>query len=100
MLDVWGGEFEWDNFRVCLYEHRGNNNGVSLEYGKNITDLTQEEEIGNTCTCIVPYAKQTIDRVDHYYYLADKYIDAPNADKFSHQKAKLVDFSEKFQNEG
>lgn len=100
VLDVWGGEFEWDNFRVCLYEHRGNNNGVSLEYGKNITDLTQEEEIGNTCTCIVPYAKQTIDRVDHYYYLADKYIDAPNADKFSHQKAKLVDFSEKFQNEG
>ena len=100
VLDVWGGEFEWDNFRVCLYEHRGNNNGVSLEYGKNITDLTQEEEIGNTCTCIVPYAKQTIDRVDHYYYLTDKYIDAPNADKFSHQKAKLVDFSEKFQNEG
>ena len=35
LLDVWGGEYEFDNFTVKLYLHRGKDNGVIIEYGKN-----------------------------------------------------------------
>ena len=39
VLDVWGGEFEFDNFVVKLHRHRGSDRGVSIEYGKNLKDL-------------------------------------------------------------
>lgn len=56
VLDQFGGEYEWDNFNVILHNQRGRiNTGISLRYGKNITDIKQEENIANTVTGIVPY---------------------------------------------
>lgn len=55
ILDVYGGEYEFDNYDVHLWTARGSNNGVTLRYGKNITDLTQEKNIQNTITGIVPF---------------------------------------------
>lgn len=55
LLDVFGGEYLFDNLQVSLLAHRGNDNGVTLRYGKNITDLSQEENIENTYTAIQPY---------------------------------------------
>ena len=43
MLDVYGGEYEWDNTTVKLHSQRGTDRGVTIRYGKNLTDLTQEE---------------------------------------------------------
>ena len=55
VLDQFGGEYEWDNYTVKLHSHRGHDLGVVLRYGKNITDLTQEEIIAETVTGVVPY---------------------------------------------
>ena len=55
LLDVFGGEYLFDNLQVSLLANRGNDNGVTLRYGKNITDLSQEENIENTYTAIQPY---------------------------------------------
>lgn len=55
ILDVFGGEYLFDNLQVSLLANRGNDNGVTLRYGKNITDLSQEENIENTYTAIQPY---------------------------------------------
>lgn len=54
-LDTYGGEFEWDNYTVKLWEQRGMDRDVTLRYGKNITDIQQEESIANTITGIVPF---------------------------------------------
>lgn len=56
ILDVYGGEFEFDNTTVKLHASRGNQTGIALRYGKNITDLQQEENIENTYTAVMPYA--------------------------------------------
>ena len=56
LLDVFGGEFLFDNLTVSLLGHRGTDTGVQLRYGKNITDLTQEENVADTYTAIQPYA--------------------------------------------
>lgn len=100
VLDTFGGEYEWDNYTITLHAHRGRDNGVTVEYGKNLTDLTQEETIDSTYTCVVPYAKTSSDGVDTYRYLSSKYVNAPNADKFARPKAVMVDFSDKFQSSG
>ena len=54
-LDVFGGEYEWNNAKVILHSHRGSNNGVTIRYGKNLTDIKQEENISETYTAVYPY---------------------------------------------
>lgn len=70
VLDTFGGEFEFDNFTVKLHEHRGANNGVRIEYGKNLIDLTQESNIEKTYTHVFPYALKKGDNGDVYVYLS------------------------------
>lgn len=55
ILDLYGGEFEWDNLTVKLHAARGRDKGVTIRYGKNLTSLEQEESIANTYTGILPY---------------------------------------------
>lgn len=56
ILDVYGGgEYKWDGFTVKLYQNRGQDRGVTLRYGKNITDLTDEASNASVYTGIVPY---------------------------------------------
>ena len=55
ILDVYGGEFEWDRYTVKLWSDRGTNRGLVLRYGKNITDITQEQDIDYTIQGISPY---------------------------------------------
>lgn len=55
VLDVFGGEYEWDNTTVYLKAHRGVNSGVTIRYGKNLTDLTQTYDTLGTYDTVVPY---------------------------------------------
>lgn len=55
ILDVYGGEYEWDKFTVKLHNRRGQDNGVTIRYGKNLTDLEQDRNIANVATGIYPY---------------------------------------------
>lgn len=96
ILDVWGGEYEWDNFEVKLHAHRGQKTEVVLEYGKNITDLTQEQNIGEMVTALLPYAKQTVDGTDVYTILPEQYLEAPTADKFPRLRVGVRDFTSDF----
>ena len=55
VLDLWGGEFEWDNYKIIHHESRGNDNGVVIEYGKNLTKLEHSSDITDVYTHILPY---------------------------------------------
>ena len=55
VLDQFGGEYEWDNYTVKLHRERGEERDITLRYGKNITDIQQEENISETVTGVVPY---------------------------------------------
>lgn len=55
ILDVYGGEYEWDNTTVKLHSQRGTDRGVTIRYGKNLTDLTQEESCAKVYTGVYPY---------------------------------------------
>lgn len=61
LIDVYGGELELNNFNVILHKARGSDNGVTIEYGKNLTDLTQEQNIEDTYTGAVAYWQNTSD---------------------------------------
>ena len=55
ILDVYNGEYEWDNYTVKLHSQRGTDRGVSIRYGKNLTDITQEENCESVYTGVYPY---------------------------------------------
>ena len=56
ILDVYGaGEYEWDKWTVKLYTNRGNDNGVSIRYGVNLTDLQHDIDISGAYTGAVPF---------------------------------------------
>lgn len=55
ILDVFGGEYKFDNFEVQLHNHRGADRGVVIRYGKNLTDLKQQENSTSIYTHILPY---------------------------------------------
>lgn len=55
ILDVFGGEYEFDRFLVKNYAHRGTDNGVTIRYGKNLLDLTQDYSTLSVYNAIVPF---------------------------------------------
>ena len=42
LLDLFGGEYHFNNFKVELLKARGSDNGVTIRYGKNLTELEQD----------------------------------------------------------
>ena len=55
ILDIYGGEYEFNGYRVILHSSRGTDNGVTIRYGKNLTELTQEGDNSGNVTAVLPY---------------------------------------------
>ena len=55
ILDKFGGEFEWDKWTVKLWTRRGADNGVRIEYGKNLTGLTVDTDANNIYSHVQAY---------------------------------------------
>ena len=56
LLDAFGGgEYEFDNYLVKLYAHRGTDSGVTIRYGKNLTDLEHESDSSGLYNAVIPY---------------------------------------------
>lgn len=48
-------EAKWSRDRIDLTNMRGADHGVKISYGKNLTEFTQESDISETVTGILPY---------------------------------------------
>lgn len=55
LLQVYRGEYEFDNCDIRLWTNRGKRADTIIAYGRNLIDLRQEEEILDTVTSIMPY---------------------------------------------
>lgn len=98
VIDMFGGEFEWDNWNVRLLKARGrlaNVTGISLRYGKNITDIDQEEEIASTVTGVVPFWIDTDG--NNLVTLPEHAVYAPTAGNYPYHLTQVLDLSSEFQ---
>ena len=96
VLDNFKGEFEFDNFTIKHYNSRGQDNGVTIQYGKNLTDITADTSIENTYTSVYPYAT---DEDGDYYELPEKVIELPSKSKYGEPRTLPLDLSDKFDSE-
>ena len=94
LVSNFGGELEWDNFNVYLRANRGRDNGVSILYGKNLTELEHNSDLSNVYTHLCPYAKVKNGDVEHYQELTEKVL--PIVTTLSEKKVLIMDFSSYF----
>ena len=59
LIDIFGGEYHYDNLKVELLAKRGADHGVKIKYGKNLTDITQDETNENVYTHVIPYVQDS-----------------------------------------
>ena len=73
ILETYGGdgEYEFNGFNVILHQNRGTNRGVTIRYGKNMTDLKHDWE--NSYEWDDQYPSE-----DEIRELAQNYIDKNN----------------------
>lgn len=58
ILDAFStGDYEFDVWNVKLYAQRGVDTGVTIRYGKNLTNVEMEQDRSGTFTAIAPYYK-------------------------------------------
>ena len=93
ILDVYGGEYEFDNYAVRLYNNRGEDRNFSVRYGKNLTNLTQDENCANVYTGIYPYWAD--EEGNNFVELSEKILTAPG--EYDFQRIKVVDMSSEFE---
>lgn len=95
ILDVYGkGEYQFDRFNVYLHLNRGTDKGVTLRYGKNITDMVRDSDIQNVYTGIVPYWQNEEQTVT----LPEKVVYSDYRHSFAYDIIIPVDFSTNFEN--
>lgn len=99
ILDTWGGEYHFDNYRIELLKARGADNGVTIEYGKNLIDAKQERNIANIVTAIFPYAKYTPEGKENEVYvsLKEKVLVHAGAADYAYKRCEIVDFSSEWE---
>lgn len=100
ILDVWGGEYRFDNYKIGLFSNRGMNRGVVIKYGKNLTDLSQEESIASTYTSVYPFATYSDEQNQEQIVTLDAphYIDSEYAGNYESRRILRLDLSQEFQN--
>lgn len=94
ILDHFGGEYEFDNFTVKLHANRGADNGVSISYGKNLTDIEATTDIQSVYTSIYPYV---IDSEGVLYTLPEKVITLGTASSYGAARTLALNLSDKFE---
>lgn len=99
ILDTWGGEYHFNNYRIELLKARGADNGVTIEYGKNLTDAKQERNISNIVTAIFPYAKYTPEGTENEVFVSMKEKTLVHADaaNYAYKRCEIVDFSSEWE---
>ena len=63
VLDIYGGEYEWDRFAVKLWDSRGEMRDFTIRYGVNMLDYNEEYDISGTYSSCIPYWTDGTDTV-------------------------------------
>ena len=99
ILDVFGGEYEFDNNLIILHKQMGRKAPTVLEYGHNILSVEEERLLDGNYTSIYPFARYTPNGEESHEVLVtlpEHILDSPYLRLYAQRRISLVDFSGKF----
>lgn len=91
-LDIYGGEWDFNNYTADLKTHLGTDRGVTVRYGKNLTKLEQDVTIEATYAGVFPFWYDEESGV--LVKLSTDYISIPGA---TGSRLLLLDFSDEWE---
>lgn len=68
VLERWGGHLVRDNFEIQIKNVIGNDNGVVIQYKKNLKDITVKYNWGSVCTKVLPVGADGLLLDEKYIY--------------------------------
>ena len=108
ILDVWGGEYEFDNTTIKLHRRLGRQSPTVLEYGRNILSAEDDEDANSVYTSVYPFATYTPESQSHEegkeskaqdpvtVTLSEKIVDSQWVGNYAERRVAVVDFSSKY----
>lgn len=87
MVNLFGGEIKRDNFKIYFNTRIGNDEGIKLLFGKNITGINVNIDISNCYTRIMPMGYDGL-------LLPEKYIDSDLINNYPYPRIALMKFEE------
>ena len=109
ILDIYGGEYEFDNMTVRLHKQLGRTAPTVLEYGRNILSAESDETIESSYTSVLPFATYTPDKLEGdtsdsqpdpiTVTIPENYVDSKYKALYAHRRIKVVDFSSEFKSD-
>lgn len=106
ILDVWGGEYEFDNMTIRLHKQLGRTAPTVLEYGRNILSAETDETIEDAYTSVLPFATYTPEKPEGdtsdsqpdpiTVTIPENYVDSKYKALYAHRRIKVIDFSSEF----
>ena len=94
LLDIYGGEYYFDNFKIQLLLHRGHDNGVRIFYGKNMTDFNASDMFGwnDSATGVLPYWYSDEDGL-----VVGSIQYSPYESQYKYKRTIVKDYTEEFE---
>lgn len=108
ILDIWGGEYEFDNTTIKLHKRLGRQSPTVLEYGRNILSAEDDEDANSVYTSVYPFATYTPESQSHEeekeskaqdpvtVTLPEKIVDSQWVGHYAERRVAVVDFSSKY----
>lgn len=97
ILDVWGGEYQFDNWHIRLLKQRGQSANAIIAYGRNLISFEQDTNIADTYTSVYPYYQENSgDDGNKTHFLPERTVDSEFVGKYPNPKVLMLDLSNKF----
>ena len=96
VIERWGGHLVRDNFKIEVRANIGQDNGVTVEYKKNLKEITCEENWDDVVTKLLPVGKDgillnAIDETASLYVVSDMQYEIPYTKTVSFEQDVLED---------
>lgn len=95
VLDMLGGEYEFDGWHIILHKQRGVDSGLEIRYGVNMSDLEAETDATELVTAVIPFWKGTVN--DSETVIIGDMCLSPNASAFAYVRCVPLDVSGEFE---
>lgn len=90
VLERWGGHLVRDNWTIKILSNIGIDNGVTIQYKKNLQELTAEYDWSNVVTKLMPVGKDGL-LLEELYIYSDIQYDIPFTKCVSFEQPSIVE---------
>lgn len=99
LLDMYGGTWEFDWYSAVLRGKRGQDTGIVIRYGKDLTELKYEESREGIYTGVLPYWRGTVgsgDNAQDVVVVADTPVTSAFENKLPYPRNIVLDVTSDF----